>query len=81
MVFFHEKVAISFFVVCFLEVGVFFEGYFIVFFGSLEFHEFNIYLTDVAIVLGNLWVSPDGLFVFFQCLWEFSYMRKGIPSL
>ena len=41
VVFFEEVMTISFLVVGFLEVGIFFQSFLIVLFSSLEIHEFN----------------------------------------
>lgn len=77
----EEEVAVSFLVVCLNEVGVLLEGDFIALFSPLELHEFDVDLTDIAVILGDLWVSPHCLLVFLEGLWEFAYINRILPSL
>lgn len=68
----HEEVAVSLFVVGLLEGRVFFEGKFVVFLGSLELHQLDVDLTDVAVKFGIVWVSADCLLVLLEGLRELS---------
>ena len=72
VVFLEEEVAISLLVIGFQEFGVFLQDCIITFLRSLEFHELNVGLTDVAVVFSIIGVSSTGLLVFLQSLGEFT---------
>jgi energy-converting hydrogenase Eha subunit G len=72
MVLFKEEMAISFFMIGLNEVRVFFEGDFVVLFSPLEIHKLNVDLTHITIILGDIGISSDGFFVFFESLREFA---------
>jgi hypothetical protein len=72
MVLFEEEMAISLLVVGLLEVGVFLQSSLITLFSSLEFHQLDVDLADIAVVFGHFGISLDSFFVLLQCLRELS---------
>jgi len=69
---FHEKVAIPLLMVGFLEGRIFLERKLVIFFCSLEFHQFDIDLPNVAVKFSIIGVSSDCLLVLFKSLREFT---------